>query len=68
MFDLSLFGGRGGGVGYTNYLTRSCMGVISEKFKDTKWVVSDCKVKRDRQCNDQKKMNSRTNNDLQNTT
>ena len=63
MFVLSLFGGRGGVVGYSNNLTRSCMGVMSEKFKDTKWVVSDCKAKRDRQCNDIK-----TNNDLQNTT
>ena len=32
MFVLSLFGGRGGGLGYTNNLTRSCMGVMSEKL------------------------------------
>jgi hypothetical protein len=44
------------------------MGKIQEEFKDTKGVIRIRKSKKDRQHNDQKKKDKRTNNDLQNTT
>jgi len=40
---------------------------ILEKFKETKQVIRSRKSKKDRQYNDQKKKDNRTNNDLQNT-
>ena len=39
-----------------------------KKFKDTKGVIRNCKLKMDTQYNVQKKKDKRTNNDLQNTT
>ena len=42
------------------------MGKIQEEFKDTKGVIRIRKSKKDRQHNDQKKKDKRTNNDLQN--
>ena len=39
---------------------------MQEEFEDTKWVIRIRKSK-DRQHNDQKKKDKRTNNDLQNT-
>jgi hypothetical protein len=38
-----------------------------EEFEDTKGVIRIRKLKKDRQHNDQKKRDKRTNNDLQNT-
>jgi len=38
------------------------------KFEDTKGVIKNCKSKRDRQYNGQRKKNKKTNNDLQNIT
>ena len=37
-----------------------------EEFKDTKGVIRIRKLKKDRQHNDQKKKDKRTNNDLEN--
>jgi len=37
-----------------------------EEFDDTKEVIRICKSKKDRQYNDQKKKDKKTNNDLQN--
>jgi len=37
-----------------------------EEFEDTKGVIIICKSKKNRQHNDQKKKDKRTNNDLQN--
>ena len=42
--------------------------MYSEEFEDTKVVIKMCKLKKDRQHNDQKKKDKRTNNDLQNIT
>jgi hypothetical protein len=36
-------------------------------FEDTKGIIKSRNSKKDRQYNDQKKKNKRTNNDLQNT-
>ena len=40
---------------------------VNKKFKDTKGVIRNCKLK-NRQYNGQKKKEKSTNNDLQNTT
>jgi hypothetical protein len=41
---------------------------LSEEFEDTKGVIRIRKSKKDRQHNDQKKKDKRTNDDLQNIT
>jgi len=38
------------------------------KFEDTKGVIKNCKSKRDRQYNGQRKKDKKTNNNLQNIT
>ena len=39
---------------------------MQEEFEDTKWLIRICISKKNRQHNGQKKINKRTNNDLQN--
>ncbi len=39
---------------------------MQEEFEDTKVVIRIRKLKKDRQLNDQKKKDKKTNNDLQN--
>jgi hypothetical protein len=40
---------------------------MTSKIKDSKGVIRSLKTKTNRQCNDQKKNNEGTNNDLENT-
>ena len=42
--------------------------LVQEKFEDTKGVIISLKSKKDKQYNEQKNNDKRTNNDLQNIT
>ena len=56
-------------IDYKDYSDRQWKQLRSEKFKDTTWVIRTRKSKKNRQYNGQrKKINKRTNNNLQNTT
>jgi len=56
-------------IDYKDYSDRQWKQLRSEKFKDITWVIRTRKSKKNRQYNGQrKKINKRTNNNLQNTT